>query len=273
MQNATNEANDAKLMQKNLDGIKHKLIILSGKGGVGKSTVSVNLANGLASKGYKVGILDVDIHGPSIPKMLGIEGQSLKIPTTEKRPFPVQVNKNLYALSIATLVPDADKPIIWRGPLKMGVIKQFLQDIQWPELDYLIIDNPPGTGDEPLSVIQLLKNVSGAVIVSTPQDVAFLDARKTINFSQQLNVPILGIVENMSGFICPNCGEQHEIFKGNGAEKAAKDFGLDILGKIPIDPNIVLSGDSGKSFVADYAESKPAKEFEKIVNTIIKKMK
>ena len=272
MENAAEKMQKEKLMQENLDRIKNKIVVLSGKGGVGKSTISVNLAHGLAMKGYKVGLLDVDIHGPSIAKMLGIEGQTLVVKSENERPFPIKVRENLYALSIATLMPDPDKPIIWRGPLKMGVIKQFLQDIEWPELDYLIIDNPPGTGDEPLSVVQLIKNVTGTIIVSTPQDVAFLDARKTIKFSEQMNVPILGIVENMSGFVCPSCGERHEIFKGNGAEKAAKDFNLDILGKIPIDPNIVVSGDTGKYFVADYKDSEPAKEFDKIVEAVINKL-
>ncbi|MCK4957181.1 MAG: Mrp/NBP35 family ATP-binding protein [Candidatus Cloacimonetes bacterium] len=271
MESAAEKIRQEKLIQENLDRIKHKIVVLSGKGGVGKSTISVNLAHGLALQGFKVGMLDVDIHGPSIAKMLGIEGQTLMVASEKDRPHPIRVHENLYALSIATLMPDPDKPIVWRGPLKMGVIKQFLQDIEWPELDYLIVDNPPGTGDEPLSAIQLLKNISGSVIVSTPQDVAFLDARKTIKFSQQMNVPILGLVENMSGFICPNCGERHEIFKGNGAEKAANDFGLDILGRIPIDPNIVVSGDSGKSFVADYADSVPAQEFDKIVKAVINK--
>jgi len=198
MEDATVKMKKEKFMQENLNRIKHKIVILSGKGGVGKSTIAVNLAHGLASEGFKVGIMDVDIHGPSIAKMLGIEGQTLMTSSQQERPFPIQVYDNLFALSIATLMPDSDSPIIWRGPLKMGVIKQFLQDIEWPELDYLIIDNPPGTGDEPLSVMQLIKNVSGSVIVSTPQEVAFLDARKTINFSKQMNVPILGIVQKSS---------------------------------------------------------------------------
>lgn len=273
MENAAEKVKKEKFMQENLGRIKHKIVVLSGKGGVGKSTISVNLAHGLAAKGFKVGLLDVDIHGPSIAKMLGIEGQTLTVASQDDRPFPIKVNENLYALSIATMMPDPDKPIIWRGPLKMGVIKQFLQDIEWPYLDYLIIDNPPGTGDEPLSVVQLIGNVSGSVIVSTPQDIAFLDARKTIKFSQQLNVPILGLVENMSGFVCPNCGEVHQIFKGNGTEKAALDFDLDILGKIPIDPNIVQSGDSGKSYIVDFPDSIPADEFSKIVDQVAKKLK
>ena len=166
-------------IEANLNRIKHKLIVISGKGGVGKSTVAVNVAYGLASQGNKVGILDVDIHGPSIAKMLGIEGKKLHMKEQGEFPEPIKVNENLYALTIATLVENPDDPIIWRGPIKINVIKQFMQDIQWPELDYLIVDSPPGTGDEPLSVVQTLKKVDGSLIVSTPQDIALLDARKT----------------------------------------------------------------------------------------------
>ncbi|MBN1948926.1 MAG: Mrp/NBP35 family ATP-binding protein, partial [Candidatus Cloacimonetes bacterium] len=194
-----------KRLQANLDRIKYKLIVISGKGGVGKSTVAVNIAHALVSAGKSVGILDVDIHGPSIAKMLGIEGQTLQASTENMMPMPIQVYENLYAMTIASLLSNPDEPVIWRGPLKMGAIKQFLQDISWPELDYLIVDSPPGTGDEPLSVVQILKKVDGSLIVSTPQDVALLDARKTIKFSQKMNVPIIGIIENMSAFLCPHC--------------------------------------------------------------------
>ena len=180
--------------------------------------------------------------------MLGIEGKKLMASEGEL-PAPVQVTENLWALTIATLLDNPDEPIIWRGPLKMGVIKQFLQDIEWPELDFLIIDSPPGTGDEPLSVVQILKSVDGSLIVSTPQDISLLDARKTIKFSQKMNVPILGIIENMSTFVCPHCHKEIDIFTGMGVQKAADDFAIDILGKIPIDVNIVKSGDSGKSLI------------------------
>ncbi len=262
-----------KRLQANLDRIKHKIIVISGKGGVGKSTIAVNVAYGLALQGKKVGILDVDIHGPSIAKMLGIEGKRLTRSESEEFPKPLEVTKNLYALTIASLVGNPDEPIIWRGPLKIGAIKQFLQDIQWPELDYLIVDSPPGTGDEPLSVVQILKNVDGSLIVSTPQDVALLDARKTIKFSQKMNVPVLGIIENMSTFVCPHCGKETNIFAGLGIEKAAKDFNLDILGNIPIDVDIVKTGDSGNSYLESFQDSQPAKEFRKIVQKIIQKMK
>lgn len=262
-----------KRLQANLDRIKHKIIVISGKGGVGKSTIAVNVAYGLVLQGKKVGILDVDIHGPSIAKMLGIEGKRLTRSESEEFPKPVEVRKNLYALTIASLVGNPDEPIIWRGPLKIGAIKQFLQDIQWPELDYLIVDSPPGTGDEPLSVVQTLKKMDGSLIVSTPQDVALLDARKTIKFSQKMNVPVLGIIENMSTFVCPHCGKETNIFAGLGIEKAAKDFNLDILGNIPIDVDIVKTGDSGISYLESFQDSIPAKEFQKIVQKIIQKMK
>jgi len=259
-------------LQKNLDRIKNKLIVISGKGGVGKSTVSVNVAFGLAAKGKKVGILDVDIHGPSIAKMLGIEGRRLQVTKDGELPEPIKVTENLVALSIATLIDNPDEPIIWRGPLKIGAIKQFMQDIQWPELDYLIVDSPPGTGDEPLSVVQTLKKVDGSLIVSTPQDIALLDARKTIKFSQKMNVPVLGIIENMSTFVCPHCNEAIDIFKGLGVQKAAQDFKIDVLGKIPLDSNIVQSGDQGYSILDKDKESATTKEFQEIVEKIIKKM-
>lgn len=262
----------SKRLQDNLDRIKHKLIVISGKGGVGKSTVAVNVAFGLAALGKKVGILDVDIHGPSIAKMLGIEGRRLKVTKEGELPAPIQVTENLCALTIATLIDNPDEPIIWRGPLKIGAIKQFLQDIQWPELDYLIIDSPPGTGDEPLSVVQTLKKVDGSLIVSTPQDISLLDARKTIKFSQKMNVPVLGIIENMSTFVCPHCNEKIDIFKGSGVQKAAKDFNIDILGKIPIDVNIVKSGDKGYSILTKGRESISSKEFLSIIEKIIKKL-
>ena len=266
------EALREKYLNENLSKIKNKIVIISGKGGVGKSTVSVNLAYCFALNGYKVGIMDVDIHGPSIAKMTGIEGIVLTAKENE-RPKPIKVINNFYVLSIASMLGSSDEPLIWRGPMKMNVIKQFLEDIDWPELDYLIIDCPPGTGDEPLSVIQLLKNVTGTIIVSTPQDVAFLDARKTINFSKKLNVPILGIIENMSGFVCPKCGEKIDIFKSGGAEKAAKDFKLNILGKIPIDIDIVHSSDNGKSYVYNFSKKEGAKIYMDIAKKILKNIK
>lgn len=259
-------------LKENLDRIKYKLIVISGKGGVGKSTVAVNVAFGLAAQGKKVGLLDIDIHGPSIAKMLGIEGKALEISPTGKYAMPIKVNENLYAMTIASLIKNPDEPVIWRGPLKMGAIKQFLQDIRWPELDYLIVDSPPGTGDEPLSVIQILKKVDGSLIVSTPQDLALLDVRKTIKFSQKMNVPIIGLIENMSTFFCPHCSKEINIFKGFGVKKAAKDFNIDVIGKIPIDINIAESGDKGKSFLSESKNKIITQRFNEIINSITEKL-
>jgi len=265
-----NEQQDAGL-KANQERIKHRFIILSGKGGVGKSTMAVNLAYGLALLGRRVGILDIDIHGPSLAKMLGVEG--VRPPSHEEgTPTPVRVHDNLPLVSIASLLPGPDEPVIWRGPLKMSLIKQFLSDIVWPELDYLVIDCPPGTGDEPLSVVQLLGRVDGSVIVSTPQDVAFLDARKTLKFSQKLGVPVLGIVENMTAFLCPHCGQPIKLFDGQGAEKAAEDFGVPILGHIPIDVNIARSGDTGRPYIYDFGKLEGAQTMQAIAGTIIEKI-
>jgi len=213
--------------------IKNKILILSGKGGVGKSTVSVNLAISLALAGKKVGLLDIDIHGPSIPKVLNLEGA--KIGSDGQDIIPVEMTNNLKVMSIGFLLQGKDSAVIWRGPRKYHMIKQFLKDVQWGTLDYLIIDSPPGTGDEPLSIVQLLENADGAVIVTTPQEVALSDVRKCINFCGQLNLPVLGVLENMSGFVCPKCGEITDIFKSGGGEKMAEEMNVPFLGKIPID--------------------------------------
>ncbi|MBC8313437.1 MAG: Mrp/NBP35 family ATP-binding protein [Candidatus Cloacimonetes bacterium] len=261
-----------KFLKENINKIKHKLIILSGKGGVGKSTIAVNLAFGLSKIGKKVGVLDVDIHGPSIAKLLGIEGRVIT-KSKNDRPGPIRVNDNLFAMTIASLLKNPDDPIIWRGPLKMGVIKQFLSDIQWPVLDYLIIDCPPGTGDEPLSAVQIIGKLDGSIIVSTPQDLALLDVRKTINFSVKMNVPILGIIQNMSAFKCPHCGKEIDVFSGSGISKAVKDFGIEVLGKIPIDKKIAESGDAGLGFIHNYENLESSKEMLKIIDKIMEKIR
>ena len=266
MQEHNNEKDTGK--SENMKNVKNKIIVLSGKGGVGKSTVSVNLAYSLALNGHPTGIMDIDIHGPSVAKMTGIEGRRLET-NDGQRAVPIEAVNNLFVLSIASLLENPDDPVIWRGPAKTGVIKQFIEDIDWPELDFLVIDCPPGTGDEPLSAVQLLDKVTGAVIVSTPQDVAFLDARKTINFAKKLNIPVLGIIENMAGFECPHCGKNIDIFKSGGAEKAARDFGIEILGKIPLDPEIVNSGDEGKPYVFNFAKKKGGMVYSEIVKRII----
>lgn len=225
--------------------IKNKLIVMSGKGGVGKSTVSVNLACGLSLMGKKVGLLDIDLHGPNIPKMLGIE--SRKITKTENSLNPVITESGLKVMSIASIIEDKDKPIIWRGPLKASTINQFVNDVDWGELDYLIIDSPPGTGDEPLSACQAIKSLTGAVIVSTPQEVAILDSRKSIMFAKELNIPFIGVIENMSGFICPHCNEEIDLFGKGGAKKTAKELNVHFLGAIPLIPEIIMRLDNGKA--------------------------
>ncbi|MBN2652049.1 MAG: Mrp/NBP35 family ATP-binding protein [Spirochaetales bacterium] len=263
------DAYKAMLRKDNLDRIKNKIVVMSGKGGVGKSTVAVNLAYGLLLQGKKVGILDVDLHGPSIATMTGVANTRLQ-GNEEGRAIPAEVVSNLHVVSIASLTDDQNAALIWRGPMKMGIIKQFLEDIVWPELDYLIIDCPPGTGDEPLSVIQLIDNITGAVIVSTPQEVSLADVRKSIDFANKLDLKVLGIIENMSGFICPKCGEKFDIFKSGGVEKLAKESGIELLGTIPIEKDIVEACDSGKAFIYHFSQSAAGKIFEEIVAKILK---
>ena len=259
---------DDSKITKCLNQIKHKLIVLSGKGGVGKSTISVNLALTLSEKGYNVGLLDSDLHGPSIPKMLGVED---KRPEPIETGFnPVSLSPNLKVMSIGFLLRDRDSPIIWRGPLKMGAIKQFIGDCNWGKLDYLIVDLPPGTGDEPLSIAQLIPHSDGAIIVTTPQDIALVSVRKSINFVKKMNMPIVGIIENMSGFKCPHCGKDINIFNTGGGLKASKDFQIPFLGRIPIDPRIAEMGDLGKPFVVVNADTDAAKAFGGIVDKIEK---
>ena len=262
----TQELEQEKRLRDNMLKIKHKLIVISGKGGVGKTTVAVNLAYGLANRGKKVGILDVDIHGPNIAKMLGIEGKRLA--GSEFSIEPIEVIPGLKAVSLALLSEDRDKPIIWRGPLKMIIIKQFLADVNWGELDYLIIDSPPGTGDEPLSVCQLIPDINGAIVVTTPQDIAILDSRKSVLFAKELKVPFIGIIENMSGFICPHCKKDIDLFGIGGGEKAAHDLKVPFIGRIPIEPEIVKLGDSGQPFIQFKKETQTAKIMNEIIDKI-----
>ncbi|MFE3845513.1 P-loop NTPase [Thermoplasmatota archaeon] len=263
-----NKNNTQIKIKQNLARIKHKIVVLSGKGGVGKSTVSANLAIGLSELGYDVGLIDCDIHGPSIPKILGVEDKIPEI--SENGIMPVSVNKKLRVMSIALLSQSRDSPVIWRGPIKMGAIKQFLGDVIWGDLDYLIFDLPPGTGDEPLSIAQLISDNSGVIIVTTPQDVALLSVRKSINFVKKMNMPILGIIENMSGLKCPHCDTNIDLFKTGGEIKASKDFNVPFLGKIPLDLQIVEAGDSGKTFLKTNEKSDASKAFMKIIGNIEK---
>ncbi|MCX8085034.1 MAG: Mrp/NBP35 family ATP-binding protein [Calditerrivibrio sp.] len=261
------EKHTEEVLKHRLDKIKHRIMVMSGKGGVGKSTVTVNLAASLVKLGYRVGIIDADIHGPNIPKMLGISDKGAK--TGLDGVIPFEPYPNLIIMSIGVLLRDDDDAVIWRAPLKHSVIRQFLADVEWGELDYLLFDLPPGTGDEPLSVSHILKDLDGSIIVTTPQEVALLDARKSVSFSKKLNIPVIGIVENMSGFICPKCGERIEIFKVGGGEKASKELNVPFLGKIPIDPEVVQLGDMGKPYVFDKPDSEVAQVFLNLAKAVV----
>lgn len=265
-------AEDEKLKSR-LSKIKHKIAVISGKGGVGKTMVTVNLAVSFAMYGYdwKVGILDADIHGPSVPKMLGVSGKRM-----EAGPpgiFPVIGPLGIRMVSMDFLLPSGDTPVIWRGPLKMAAIRQFLSDIVWGPLDFLFIDLPPGTGDEPLSVIQLIPEMDGVVIVTIPSEVSQIVVRKAVVFARQLKVPILGIIENMSGFVCPKCGAEIDIFRKGGGKEIADNLGVPFLGSIPIDPRICEDSDKGIPFVIEHADSPAAKAFKEIVLKIEEALK
>jgi ATP-binding protein involved in chromosome partitioning len=250
--------------------VKHVILVLSGKGGVGKSTVSVNLASALAAHDRQVGLLDLDIHGPNIPKMLGIENER---PVVQGKTMePVHVTGTLSVMSMAFLLPDTSTPVIWRGPMKMAVIQQFLSEVNWGTLDYLIVDLPPGTGDEALTIIQLAPNVQGAVIVTTPQDVAVLDAVKAIKFIGKLDLPVIGIIENMSGMVCPHCGKTVDLFGRGGGEKAAQDLGIPYLGSIPLDPEMVKAGDEGRPYVLRHADTPTWKAVDEVMENLVKRV-
>ncbi|MBN2251576.1 MAG: Mrp/NBP35 family ATP-binding protein [Candidatus Altiarchaeota archaeon] len=259
-----------KKIGRNMQEIKNRIAVLSGKGGVGKTTVAVNLALALHKRGFCVGILDADIHGPNVPKMLGIEGEKPQVsPDNVIRPVEVKAGgkEPLKVMSMAFFL-EKDAPVIWRGPMKMGLIQQFLSDVSWGGLDYLIIDLPPGTGDEALSIAQLIPGETGAVIVSTPQEVALLDSGRSIAFAKKLNLDIIGIIENMSGYRCPHCGKETEIFKAGGVERMAKELDVNFLGSIPFDPLIVKESDAGKPCMERCKDSDASKAFETIVEKI-----
>jgi ATP-binding protein involved in chromosome partitioning len=250
--------------------VKHVILVLSGKGGVGKSTVSTNLASALAAHGRQVGLLDLDIHGPNIPKMLGIEDQRPAV--LEKTMEPIHVTGTLAVMSMAFLLPDTSTPVIWRGPMKMAVIQQFLSEVNWGSLDYLIVDLPPGTGDEALSIIQLAPNVQGAIIVTTPQDVSVLDAVKAVKFIEKLELPVIGIIENMSGMICPHCGDTIDLFGSGGGEKAARELGIPYRGSIPLDPAMVKAGDEGRPYILRHADTPTWKAVDAVMENLVKRV-
>jgi len=258
-------------LKKSLARIKHKIVVMSGKGGVGKSTVTVNLATALAMRGYEVGILDADIHGPNIRKMLNIEHEDVM--SDEDGLMPVLVPPHMKVMSMAFLLQDPDTPVVWRGPIKMGALRQFVAEVKWGELDFLIVDLPPGTGDEPLTIAQLLEDADGAIVVTTPQDVALLDSRKSVTFAQALKMPVLGIVENMSGLICPHCHNTIDLFKVGGGERAAAQMGVPFLGRVPLDPNVVLGGDDGSPIVLKDKANPASKAFDEMVERLLASIK
>jgi ATP-binding protein involved in chromosome partitioning len=249
-----------------LPGIKNTIAIASGKGGVGKSTVTVNIAAALAKQGYKVGLIDADIYGPSIPLMLGVTEKPEVFQDTQKMKLIPLEKYGIKFISIGLLVDD-NAPVIWRGPMASGALKQFMTDVDWQELDYLLFDMPPGTGDIQLTLVQTVP-LSGAIIVTTPQEVSLIDARKALKMFERVNVPITGVIENMSYFIAPDTGKSYDIFGTGGGMKLAAELNTPFLGGIPIDPRIRMGGDSGKPIVHDLAGT----EYEDIITLIANKM-
>jgi len=264
----TKKEHDDQQLWGTISRIRHKIFVLGGKGGVGKSTVAVNLAVSLASRGYETGLLDIDIHGPNVAKMLGLEGVRLSAAGGGEKIAPAEPFPRLKVVSMAGLLPDSDAPVIWRGPLKMAAIRQFLGDVAWGKLDFLIVDSPPGTGDEPLSIAQLIPDADGAVIVTTPQAVALLDSRKCVNFVKQLKLPVLGIVENMSGMQCPHCHGSIPLFGQGGGQKAAVELDVPFLGALPIDPDMPLHCDQGQPHTLLDGKNDLKEAFEKIVDRL-----
>ena len=248
--------------------IDRKILIMSGKGGVGKSTVTVNLANALLAQGHTVGVLDTDIHGPNIAKMFGCEGAILESNEDGTSILPVCPREGLKVVSLSFAVSDPDQAIVFRGPLKLSVIKQFLADVEWGTLDYLLIDSPPGTGDEQLAVCQSVPDLTGTVIVTTPQQVAILDARKSISFARQLDVEIIGLVENMSHLICPDCGKHIPIFGKDGGKILASEQDIPLLGEVPMELGLQQGEDDGVNWIEQNPDSESAKAFMQIATHI-----
>ena len=253
-------------IQESLWRIKHKFLVMSGKGGVGKTSVAANLAVALSKKGVKVGLMDVDLHGPDIPRMLGLKG--LLDISPENLMVPKPYSENLSVVSIESLAADTDEAVIWRGPLKMHVIRQFISDVDWGELDYLLIDSPPGTGDEPLSVAQTIRGAK-AIIVTTPQEVSLADIRKSINFCRTVKMPVFGLIENMSGFVCPHCSKPMELFGSGGGFKTAISMNVPFLGRLPFDPKMVECADAGESYLEKYPDEEMTNAYNQIVDLII----
>lgn len=246
--------------------IKHKLAILSGKGGVGKSTFTANLATALSQKGYKVGILDADFHGPSIPKLLGIRGRELIADSGDI--IPVVGPMGAKVVSMGLLLPSDEAPVIWRAPLKLNALRQFLADVAWGDLDFLLIDLPPGTGDEQLSIMQLIPDIDGVVMITAPSEVSQIVVKRAVSFAKELHVPVIGVVENMSGFICPSCGTKTDIFGAGGGQKIAEQMSVPFLGSVSLDPKISEDSDSGEPFVLKHSGSRTVKELMFLIDRI-----
>ena len=251
-----------------LGKIKNKILVMSGKGGVGKSTVATNLALGLANRGKKVGLLDVDLHGPDICRMLNLTDNIEDAEKTGKLVPTMQYGDNLKVISLEYMMADRDAPIIWRGPLKNQAIRQFIGEMDWGELDFLVIDAPPGTGDEPMTIAHTIPDAR-ALVVTTPQDVALADVRKSITFCSHVKMDVLGLVENMSGFICPHCDKTVDIFKSGGGEVLAREFSIPFLGRIPVDPRVVLGGDDGSPYLTSDSDSAAVKSFNEVVDKVL----
>lgn len=265
---ASSPVDDAEFrVQERLTRIRHKIVVLSGKGGVGKSTVAVNLAVALTRAGHRVGLLDVDIHGPSVPTMLGL--QSARPLSDDGALLPIEFDGGLSVMSIGFLLNSPDDPVVWRGPLKDSIIQQFLGDVEWGDLDYLIVDAPPGTGDEPLSVLRLLDGLDGAVIVTTPQEVALSDVRRCVRFCSLVGCRVLGLIENMSGLACPHCGETIDVFSRGGGQSLAEQTGIPFLGAVPLDPKLVEAGDSGAPFVTAFTDSPTGEAFRQAIAPLL----
>lgn len=265
----TKKAQQTANVKGSLDKIKNKLMIMSGKGGVGKSSVSVNLAIALSKKNLKVGLMDVDLHGPDVPRMLGLNGM---LDVNQNRKLsPMDYSENLKVVSMESLISNKDDAIIWRGPLKFSAIQQFIGEVEWGNLDYLLIDSPPGTGDEPLTIAQTISDAK-AIIVTTPQEVSLADVRKSINFCKTVKMEIFGLVENMAGLKCPHCSETIDLFGSGGGEKTACSMGVNFLGSIPIDPNLVICGDTGVSYQDKFKNTEVTRVFIEIAGKITQAM-
>lgn len=254
-----------------LPGVRHIFLVLSGKGGVGKSTVAVELALTLVSLGNKVGLLDVDLCGPSVPRMLNLDGHSIHQCPEGWVPVFTDQSQRLAVMSIGFLLKNKNDPVIWRGPKKHAMIRQFLGDVHWGELDYLVVDTPPGTSDEHMSTVEMLRGLhpDGAILVTTPQALSVSDVRREITFCKKTGLPILGIIENMSGFVCPNCSECSNVFSSGGGEELAKMATVPFLGRIPIEPRLAESMENGDNFIEKYAQSEAAVAFKAIVAKIV----